>query len=113
MSEERKSLVWPWVVALLVALTVLYVASFGPACRLCHREMFTGRATWITYRPVIWISFHGPTQVGDAIQRYAHFCIYGEEFSINSNAGYDVRIDHITGEPIDNDPFAHENMGSE
>jgi hypothetical protein len=30
MSDDRKP-IWPWVVALLIALPVLYVASFGPA----------------------------------------------------------------------------------
>jgi len=31
MSDERKP-VWPWIVALLIGLPVMYVASFGPAC---------------------------------------------------------------------------------
>jgi hypothetical protein len=30
MSDKRKAL-WPWIVALLIGLPVLYVASFGPA----------------------------------------------------------------------------------
>ena len=33
MTEERRKAVWPWVVATLIAMTVLYVASFGIACR--------------------------------------------------------------------------------
>jgi hypothetical protein len=32
MSEERKPVIGAWIAALLVALPVLYVASFGPAC---------------------------------------------------------------------------------
>ena len=33
MSDDRKKPVWPWIVALLIGVPVLYVASFGPACR--------------------------------------------------------------------------------
>ena len=36
MSDDRKPL-WPWVVALLIGLPVLYVASFGPAMALYAR----------------------------------------------------------------------------
>ena len=32
MSDDRKRSVWPWIVALLIGLPVLYIASFGPAC---------------------------------------------------------------------------------
>ena len=38
MSDERKNLeIWPWIVALLIGLPVLYVASFGPACWIYGR----------------------------------------------------------------------------
>ena len=44
MSDDRKKPLWPWIVALLIGLPVLYVASFGPACWICqsgedHREV--------------------------------------------------------------------------
>ncbi len=32
MSDDRKRHRWAWIVALLIELPVLYVASFGPAC---------------------------------------------------------------------------------
>jgi len=32
MSNDRKKPLWPWIVALLIGLPVLYIASFGPAC---------------------------------------------------------------------------------
>jgi hypothetical protein len=39
MSEQRKkSSIWPSVVALLIGLPVLYVASFGPMCWLTARD---------------------------------------------------------------------------
>jgi hypothetical protein len=39
MSEERKkSGAWPWIVALLIVLPVLYVLSFGPACWLASKS---------------------------------------------------------------------------
>ena len=37
MSRERKC-VWAWIFGLLIALPVLYVASFGPACWMIPRE---------------------------------------------------------------------------
>ena len=32
MNDRKKTGVWPWVVAMLIGLPVLYVLSFGPAC---------------------------------------------------------------------------------
>jgi hypothetical protein len=32
MRDDSKRPIWPWIVALLIGLPVLYVASFGPAC---------------------------------------------------------------------------------
>ena len=34
MSDDSKKPLWPWIVALLIGLPVLYVSSFGPACWL-------------------------------------------------------------------------------
>jgi len=53
MSEQRKKQVWPWIVALLVGLPVLYVASFGPACWVSSRAMFGQQLVATTYRPVL------------------------------------------------------------
>jgi len=33
MNKERNPL-WPWIVALLIGLPVMYIVSFGPACWL-------------------------------------------------------------------------------
>lgn len=43
MSEERKSSVWPWVVALLFVLPMLYVASFGPVIWILARGARSSR----------------------------------------------------------------------
>jgi hypothetical protein len=32
MNDDRKKPILPWIVALLIGLPVMYVASFGPAC---------------------------------------------------------------------------------
>lgn len=37
MNDERKKSVWPWMLALLIGLPVLYVAAFGPAVFLWHQ----------------------------------------------------------------------------
>src|SRR5262245_7401247 len=72
MSEPKKSPVWPWIVALLIGLPVLYVASFGPAC-------------WIASRSENWkiSTFYWPIQSyvpycpggGAALAWYARLCV--------------------------------------
>ncbi len=56
MSDERKRPIWPWIVALLIGLPMLYVASFGPACWLADRDVvdFTSvlRAYPLLYRSI-------------------------------------------------------------
>ncbi len=37
MSDGSARPLWPWIVALLIGVPMLYVASFGPACRLEDR----------------------------------------------------------------------------
>ena len=54
MSEERKKPVWPWIVALLIGLPVLYVASFGPACWISSRLNSGSSAVSCVYRPIMW-----------------------------------------------------------
>src|SRR5262245_62007332 len=79
MSEQRKSL-WPWIVALLIGLPVLYLASFGPVCwwfsevsaanfSRIHAEQ-ASRAPHV-YWPVGWIAIHGPPHVRRAVGWYA------------------------------------------
>ena len=56
MRDGRKSSVWPWIVALLIGLPVLYVLSFGPACWLVARGKIPFAPTAAVYRPTSrWI----------------------------------------------------------
>src|SRR5262249_25893692 len=58
MSHDRKKASpWPWIVALLIGLPVLYVASFGPACWLFGRGILPCELTIDAYRPLIHLSF--------------------------------------------------------
>ena len=52
MSDERKPL-WPWIVALLIGLPVLYVGSFGPVCWLNERGVLKAAAVSAIYSPVL------------------------------------------------------------
>jgi hypothetical protein len=56
MSDERRPL-WPWIVALLLGLPVLYVASFGPACWIAHRtqNQYVIQAKDTVYLPLLLI----------------------------------------------------------
>jgi hypothetical protein len=69
MSEERKQ-VWPWFVALLIALLLLYVASFGPACWTVSR-FGNERIVNVAYRPVIWIWDNTALPVGGFLRWYS------------------------------------------
>jgi hypothetical protein len=53
MTEDRQKPVWAWIVALLIGLPVLYVASFGPACWLDERLDTQSKCISVVYYPVI------------------------------------------------------------
>lgn len=56
MGGDRKSRsVWPWVIALLIGLPVLYVASFGPACWLSSRTGIGRKSLPAMYRPMLML----------------------------------------------------------
>ena len=50
---EHKNPVWPWIVALLIGLPVLYVASFGPACWIGFRSLYGRYAVIVAYKPLL------------------------------------------------------------
>jgi hypothetical protein len=52
MGEKRKKPVWPWIVALLIGLPVLYVVSFGPACWLTDRGVIPEELACQFYDPL-------------------------------------------------------------
>src|SRR5262245_48081878 len=54
MSDDRKKSVWPWIVALLIGLPVLYVASFGPACWITSHANVGAPPIPAVYRPLTW-----------------------------------------------------------
>jgi hypothetical protein len=62
MSDDRKKPLWPWIVALLIGLPALYVASFGPVCWLAA----TPYATW-PRGPAWGMAVYWP--LGDAAMR--------------------------------------------
>ena len=75
MSEERKKSVWPWIVALLIGLPVLYVASFGPAC-WWYQKTELSAPTWRSdvldygYGYLWWASMNGPQWFQDGMGWY-------------------------------------------
>lgn len=56
--------------AATLALPVLYVASFGPACRMAAKHMLSYGEIGTAYFPIIWISIKGPYPMRFAIERY-------------------------------------------
>src|SRR5882757_3633298 len=80
MSQERRKSVWPWIVAVLIGLPALYVASFGPVCWWISPKPPTGAPrTPIDniphvshfFWPVGWVATHSPNSVYRAIGWYA------------------------------------------
>ncbi len=71
MSEDRKRRIWPWVLALLIGLPVVYVASFGPACWLLPVNSGTCRAVSHIYRPMIVSMIYGPHWIGRGLWLYS------------------------------------------
>ena len=59
MSEHKNPL-WPWIVALLIGLPVLYVASFGPAIWLQGNGWISIEMLCTAYRPVCQGFAHCP-----------------------------------------------------
>jgi hypothetical protein len=71
MSEPQKKPVWMWVVTVAIALPVLYVASFGPACWISQRTGAGGRILGVVYLPIgmaYWF-----TRLCEPIEAYASF----------------------------------------
>ena len=76
MREDRKTLFWPWIAALLIGLPVLYVASFGPACwLLTHRKMVpdTRNAIETPYVPLFRARMGGPPWVKASLDWWIEF----------------------------------------
>ena len=95
MNEERKKLAWPRIVAGLIGLPLLYVASFGPACWWLSPEMASsgpwkfGQAPWVFW-PIGWAVEHGPDPVRHSIAWYA--TAVGDWTSIRVDTDWDGKV---------------------
>jgi hypothetical protein len=69
MSEEQKN-VGLWIVALLIVLPAMYLASFGPACWLDSRDMLPLMIE-SAYIPLRQFSNDGPEPLRSALSWYA------------------------------------------
>jgi hypothetical protein len=58
MSEQQKKRWWPWVIVALLALSVLYVASSGPAVALSFKYGWDESMMAKIYEPVGWLAHH-------------------------------------------------------
>ena len=74
MGEDRRPL-WPWIVALLIGLPVLYVASFGPVCWLSSRtgnqHSGTVATVELVFQPLLRLAVEGPEPICDWVTNYA------------------------------------------
>ena len=72
MVDDRKRPVWPWIVAVLTGLPVIYVASFGPAVWVMDSVGSGNITVSVVYRPMLALIRHGPPPLSNAILRYAN-----------------------------------------
>jgi len=82
-----------WTLAATLALPVLYVASFGPACwwfaapdeqGMTVKDVLIYKAP-ILYSPIGWIDLHSPRVVQRALSRYAFLAGSPEILSLPTN----------------------------
>jgi hypothetical protein len=102
MSDDRKKPLWPWIVALLIGLPVLYVASFGPACwfasntGVAYRDVMPSRGLFV-YWPLGWCAetWGWENTIGRMVNSYAKaFLPHG------GSVGLPVRSDRTSWRPI-------------
>jgi hypothetical protein len=93
MSENCKRLA-AWIVALLIGLPVLYVASFGPVCWLAEREIIPIRAVEVC-RPLAWLAARCPDPVRDAYASYVVIC--HSEYAGVSYGGLMIKDEYLRG----------------
>jgi hypothetical protein len=60
-----------WTLAAVVALPVLYMLSFGPACWLVNHRFLPRKATWVAYRPITLLGNDGPEAIARPIYWWA------------------------------------------
>ena len=70
MSDEWNKRVWPWIVAAIIGLPILYVASFGPACWITSRLECEASALPIIYRSVLW-AMSKNARISNTLDAYA------------------------------------------
>jgi hypothetical protein len=74
MCENRKKPVWPRIVAILIGLAALYVASFGPACWMVKEKVLSAEHVAWTYRPLVRQIIGERGLFGRAIWSYGEVC---------------------------------------
>src|SRR5262245_191370 len=78
MSNERQPL-WPWIVALLIGLPLLYVASFGAACALIERDVLPMSVLDApVFSPCLNLATDGPGPVRTVVTTFVGYCGGGD-----------------------------------
>ncbi len=94
MSDDRKSSLWPWIVALLIGLPVMYVGSYA---LLVHRTSWVGKIPFPGDDPVI---FDRPPYYSATIPKVGYFSIgedgWGRVFAPIHRLDRKLRPEHWT-----------------
>ena len=109
MPDDRKKPLWPWVVALLIGLTVLYVALFGPACWGHSRSASSiWEMTDSIYQPILWTWYRGPVPIKKAVGWYANLASAHEIGVAKTGGGRLIKFHPIRPDPS---AFSHRRWG--
>jgi hypothetical protein len=77
MSDRKP--VWPWIVALLIGLPAMYVASFGPACWFVSRAPFLSERLLVVYLPLDRVAWEYPESFSETLDWYGSLFMSDEQ----------------------------------
>ncbi len=107
MSDDRRPL-WPWIVALLIGLPVLYVASFGPACWLADRYPSVWIVVWKVYYPLAEVTERGSARLSNALMEYGVWDSWTENVPIGVPVDIPIAVELTAEASIRNWRRAHD-----
>jgi hypothetical protein len=79
MSDDRKKPFWPWIVILLIGLSVLYAASSGPLSWMRRSWLFGNSVAEWCDRPFELAEERAPEWISEPLFRYRSLFLTDEE----------------------------------
>jgi hypothetical protein len=71
----------PWT---LIALSLLYLVSFGPACGMLDHALLSPKLVAFTYRPLLFLAYKAPAIISRPLCLYANIATRQNSFVLES-----------------------------